>query len=301
MSEYVSRLIGLSLAAFFVVHLALGTGAVLAARRVARAAGRMEPKFAARLLLALRWLPVTLALAAVAGICIPSYLWFEPGETGEEIGPLCLAAAALAMAIWAAALFRGARQVVRSRRCLRAFGAGRAPVMAVAGILRTRLLISPLVVETLDDEQLAAALAHERAHVQSRDNLKRLLLAFTPGLLPGINGFAGVERLWSRLAEWAADDRAVEGDPDRALALAGALVRVARLGSAPVPLASSMIEGGDLEMRVSRLLAPAAPVHFKLRRGVLALAVAMVASIAVLAARPATLESAHALLERLVQ
>jgi len=137
--------------------------------------------------------------------------------------------------------------------------------------------------------------------VTSRDNLKRLLLAFTPGLLPGVNGFGGVERLWARLAEWAADDHSVAGDPDRAIALAAALVRVARLGSVPVPLASSMIEGDDLAARVGRLLAPTPPLQVEVRRDAIAVAMLMLASISALAAQPGTFESVHGLLERLLQ
>lgn len=301
LSEYVGRLIGLSLASFFMVQLVVGLLSCMAARNIAKAACRMEPKLAARLLLALRWAPVTLAFLVVVGVCIPSYLWFEPDETGEELGPLCLAGAVLVLVVWAAAAFRGLGQVLRSRRCIREFETGRAPMMAVAGILRTRLLIAPVVREVLDEEQLAVAVAHERSHVASRDNLKRLLLAFTPGLLPGVYGFASMERLWARLAEWAADDESVAGDPDRALTLATALVRVARLGSAPVPLASSMIEGDDLAARVGRLLAPAAPVRIEVRRDALVAAALALASITLLLTRPGTLESVHELLERLVR
>ena len=55
MSEYVARLFGLSLASFFLVQLVVGLAVCLSARHLADPVCRMEPKFAARLLLALRW------------------------------------------------------------------------------------------------------------------------------------------------------------------------------------------------------------------------------------------------------
>jgi hypothetical protein len=300
-NEYAARLIILCLASFFLVQLGVGLVARLAIPRLASAAIRMDAKSGARLALALRWLPLLLALLVVAGVCIPSYLRFEPGDIGEEIGPVGLAAAVLGLAVWAAAFFRGSRQVVRSRRCIRGFASGRRPVLAVTGILSARVLISPKVVESLDQEQLEAALAHERAHVASHDNLKRLLLAFTPGLLPGISGLASAERLWTRLAEWAADDQAVAGDPGRAVVLATALVRVARLGSVPVPLASSMIEGDDLSARVARLLAPQVPTPLKGWREALAITSITTTVLIVLVAQSGMLESAHQLLERMME
>jgi hypothetical protein len=297
--EYGLRLVGFCLASFFAVQLAAGLLLQLAARRLAHAAERMRPRVAARVLLALRWTPAALGLFVVGGLCIPSYLRFEPGETREELGLVGLTAAVLAAAVLTMSLVHGIRQVIASRRCVREFE--NRPIIAITGFLRPRLLISPVVKEVLSIEQLDAAVGHERAHVAAQDNLKRLLLAFTPGLLPGVNGFAAVERQWVRLTEWAADDDAVAGDPDRALALAAALVRVARLGTVPVPLTSSMLDGDDLARRVDRLLHPAAPV-----RGTGSAALASMAAMAMvvlmgLALRPATLESAHDLLERLVK
>ncbi len=303
MSEYTMRLVCLCLASFFVVQLAAGAAVRLAVPYAARVFRRIRPRLAARALLLLRWIPAAMGLFAVGALCVPSYLRFEPGDTDEEIGLACLIGAGLALAIWIGALVQGLRQVLRSRRCIRNFESGGRPLVALAGILRTRLLISPAVVDALPGEQLDAALCHERAHEAAHDNLKRFLLAFTPGLLPGINGLAAVERQWARFTEWAADDDAVAGDADRALALASALVRVARLGSASVPLASSLLDGDDLSERVGRLLYPAVPEPARRSGSVLAAgaATAGIAALAGLALRPATLESAHELLEHLVR
>ena len=160
MMEYVARLICLSLATYFVVQLASGLAIVMAARSITKAALRLRPRQAVRILLMLRWTPAALGLFVVGAVCIPSYLWFEPAETGEEIGLLCLIAAALALTIWTVAVISGSRQVLRSRRLIREFPQSSAPVMAIAGIRRTRLLISPAVTAALTEEQLDAALCH---------------------------------------------------------------------------------------------------------------------------------------------
>ena len=256
-TEYFARLICLSLAAFFVVHLGGGLAVAAATAMVVRMVGRMRPRIAARILLTLRFLPVAGGLFVVAVLCVPSYLWLEPGEAAEEVGPACLVAAALAVAVWAFAIFRGSGTVLRSQRCINAARDTAKPLVAVAGVLRPRLLLSNVIRQHLSRDQLAAALRHERAHITAWDNGKRLLLAFAPGLIPGVHGFSALERHWSRFTEWAADDDAIRGDADRALALAGALVRVARLGGVAVPLAAGLLDGGDLSERVERLLFPA--------------------------------------------
>jgi Zn-dependent protease with chaperone function len=301
MGDYGLRLACFCLASFFAVQLAAGLFLRLVARWLAPAAERMSPRVAVRVLLAMRCAPMALGLFVMVAVCVPSYLWFEPGDTVEELGAACVAAAVLGAAVLTMSLLHGIRQVITSRRCVREFG--NRPVIAITGFLRPRLFISPIVKEALSAEQLDAAMLHERAHVAAQDNLKRLLLAFTPGLLPGVNGFAAIERRWARLTEWAADDDAVAGDPDRALALAAALVRVARLGAVAAPLTSSILDmdGDDLTQRVDRLLHPVEPVR---RRGsAVAASMAAVVMMALIAfvLRPATLESAHDLLERLVK
>jgi hypothetical protein len=145
------------------------------------------------------------------------------------------------------------------------------------------------------------ALRHEWAHRISHDNLKRLLLLAIPDVLPWLRGLRAIDRAWARLAEWAADDRAVGDDSLRSVALAGALVRVARLGTAPppAPLATSLLaDGSDLAVRVDRLLHPA-PRCDAGRAWVLS-GIGCAAAFTMLALRPETLRAAHRLLELLV-
>src|SRR6185437_807949 len=96
-----------------------------------------------------------------------------------------------------------------------------------------------------------------RAHAESLDNLKRLLLCAAPGILPFAAGFRAIEREWAKLAEWAADDRAAQGDAGQSLTLAEALVRMARIGSLSrcSPLVSPFASAtSDVAERVNRLL-----------------------------------------------
>ena len=282
----------------------------------------MRSRSASRFLLALRLLPASLALFVVAGLCVPSYLWLEPETSAEEVGVGCLSAATLAAVLWLTSTARGMRAIARSvrhsRECERLChlsmvpGArlpvwildSPAPLLAMVGLFHSRLLISSPVMSALTTEQLAAALRHEETHRISRDNLKRLLLLLVPDLLPGFRGFDAIERNWARFTEWAADDAAVEGDAYRSLSLAAALVRVARMGETapPSPLTASFLgDSSEISARVDRLLspAPAAPIP---SRNSAAIAAGLVLTTLCAAAmlHPATLESAHRIIEQLI-
>jgi len=156
-------------------------------------------------------------------------------------------------------------------------------------------VVSRAIRRTLSDEQLDAALRHEQAHRRAFDNFKRLLLAGTPRM----PGFAALERGWSRMSEWAADDEAVSGSARRALCLADALVRVARLGAVPVEI-SFLGDGRDLARRVDRLLHPQTYRRPRRSAFVLAGGAALVIFLAAgVAVHP--LETAHEVMEYLVR
>lgn len=321
---YLSRLICLCLATFFLVHAAAGLVVVLATRRATRFASRLIPLHGARLLLALRLFPAALALFVVAGVCTPSYLYLEPKGEPEEIGPACMAAAALGLAVWSWSITRAVRAARRSSRHLQqcreqsremrlpgertsawVVDSG-SPCVMLAGVFRPHMVISRDVMAALSAEQLSAVVRHERAHGISHDNLKRLLVLTTPGILPFASGFRDLERGWGKLTEWAADDLAAGGKTKRSLSLAAALVRVARLGSTtPVPVLATplMSEGADLSERVDRLLRPA---HHAAKRGdrepILTATAGLLLAVAVIAgiAHPATLHAVHECLEFLV-
>jgi hypothetical protein len=318
---YYVRLIVLCFAAFSVAHTAMWLVVRGFASTSLRIAQTMRPRMAARFLFAVRSAPVGVSLFLVAGFCIPSYVWWEPDISGERVGWLCLAAALLGITVWAVSLVRGGTSIVQTERYLRRWTRENKAadsddllivrdcpaIMAVAGVAHPRLVVSQQVMEALSDEQRAVAIRHEAAHRSSRDNLKKLLLLLTPDVLPFCRGLAPIERAWARFTEWAADDEAVDGSQERALSLATALVRVAKLGVRPAPayVLSSLVDGNeDLKVRIDRLLRkpayaerPLQPLAAFARNA--AVIVACIAGTVLL--WPGSLNGVHRLLERLVQ
>jgi Zn-dependent protease with chaperone function len=301
--SYQWRLVSLSAAVFFLVNLVAGTVVAALSPLAVGWAGRLSPRQAARFSLALRLFPGALAAVVVALVCVPSYVWLEPGSGLEYAGGGCLAAAAMGVALGVSSIVRLCRAATRTRRVVRS----NPPCLALAGMVRPRLLVSNAVLRVLTHEQLAVALAHERAHWTSRDNWKRLLILAAPGVLPFCNGLARLERAWARFAEWAADDAAVAGDECCSLSLAAALVRVARLQSRVpgTPLAIPLLgELPDLRVRVQRLLEPALRIPIAPRRpGVLCsgLCACVGAAMVAVLLNPTTLETTHSILERLME
>lgn len=295
------RLACLSAAVFFLINLAMGAAVMLSSSATMRIAEKCSPRRAASFLLWLRFVPGLFAALLVLAVCVPSYLWLEPGGGTEFVSRWCLAAAALSLGVFASAAVRTIQAAVRSHRFVR-----KEPhsCLALAGIFHPRLIVSRDVIDALTPEQLEAALAHERAHWTSRDNLKRLLLLLAPGLLPFYPGFRRMERAWGRFTEWAADDRAAAGSVSRSLSLASALVQVARLQTSRVELSlttSLMGESPDLATRVARLLRPARqPQPARRSLWPVATAIAMAVAFATLLLQPATLTAAHGLLEYLM-
>lgn len=326
-AAYLFRLACLSLASFFLVNGIAGAATALLSSTAIRIAETMRPRSAARVLFILRMLPSVLAMMVVLGLCVPSYLWLEPQFASERVGLACLLLTALAGMACSHSLIRTARAInasVRLRSEWLRSGLGASlnekeshsavdqqamvvsqtePVLALSGIFRPRMIISRGVLEALSKEQLDVAARHETAHRDSHDNLKRLFLVLSPEFFPCANGFAALEKTWVRFSEWAADDEAVQEDSQRALSLATALLRVARMGAQPrlsILQTSLLPEDQDLSARVDRLLcAEALPIdkasHTSSRPTVQALFLAVCA--AALVGIPVTLSSVHRLLE----
>jgi beta-lactamase regulating signal transducer with metallopeptidase domain len=132
-----------------------------------------------------------------------------------------------------------------------------ASLVAVAGIFRPRIFVAREITETLSQDELRAALAHEMAHVSSFDNLKQLLLKITraPRWLKALHN---VDAEWTDASEIAADHEALAGGTS-VLDLSSALIKVGRL-IRPVtsrePVASHLVPptcGSALENRVTCL------------------------------------------------
>jgi hypothetical protein len=305
--NYTLRLASLSLASFFLVLVVVEAIVAAATGWLIRCASRLDARIAARLLFATRIAPAAVALLAVATLCIPSYLWLEP-IAAEEVGEFCVAAALLSIVLWTKSGLRAGRAMLESRRYLDAFRAGGREVnvagrdalvidanrtTVLAGLIRPCVMISRDVFAALSEDQLEAAVRHETSHAGSHDNWKRLAILLAPDVFPPRR----IERAWRKFSEWAADDAAVAGNRPRAVALAEALVRVARIGSAHRPALTTSLLGGDFSARIDRLLGDA-PRPEPLRWKTPALACAIIAAILF---RPATLEIAHQALEKLTR
>jgi hypothetical protein len=289
-------------------------------------AERMQPRRAARFLFAIRLFPSTIACLLVAALCVPSFIWLEPVDASEGVGFICLAAAAMGAAVWGISLARGLRAIANSAQFLR--GCHRpgkvspvrapdkvspvweiempAPLVALAGVIRPRFVVSSQVLTVLTPGQLELALLHERAHRVSHDNLKRLLVILTPDLIPFVNPWKMIERTWAKFTEWAADDDATGGDSDRSLSLAATLVCVARTGLWQAPLIASLVDHRSADLlaaRVDRLLYPAPPRPDSSRRLtwlVNGSITAIAGAIVLLALNPSVLSFVHAMMERLI-
>jgi Zn-dependent protease with chaperone function len=326
---YIWRLLFLCSGAFFLVHAATGLAVRFAAPAAIRLAQRMRSRNAARFLLAVRLLPVAAATFAVFGLCVPSYLRFEPGATTEEVGLACVFAALLGASVGIFSLARvigaGAATFKFTRKCRKSglelrvpcqsspilVIEGKDPVLAIAGAIHPQIIISRGVLQVLSGEQLDAAIRHELAHRNSADNFKRLLLLFAPEILPFSRAFSVLDHAWVKFSEFAADDCAVGDDVRRSLSLASALVRVARMGAGPrlSSLCTSLISSNsdcansDLFVRVDRLLhAPHPPEEPQRPMPTLAGATVVAAGLllAVLMFMPSALHSVHEILEHLI-
>ncbi|HUZ24302.1 MAG TPA: M56 family metallopeptidase [Streptosporangiaceae bacterium] len=125
--------------------------------------------------------------------------------------------------------------------------------------LHSAIVISAGTLDLLDSAELAAVLAHERAHLRERHDL--VLLPFI-ALLHGFRWSQAARRAHRAVAllvEMHADDRALRQRPARELATA--LLRVGAAGGCRAPsgaLAAFEPElDGEVTARVTRLLRPA--------------------------------------------
>jgi len=120
--------------------------------------------------------------------------------------------------------------------------------------LRSRIVISAGALDLLDQAELAAVLAHERAHLRERHDL--VLLPFT-ALLRAFRWSVVARQAAaavSLLVEMLADDRALRHRPARELATA--LLRVGASGWVHAPAGALAVADGEVAARVTRLLRP---------------------------------------------
>jgi len=261
----------LALTWFCLANLTASLLVAVAARPLARSAGTRMPE----LWFGLRIFAAAIATAFVAAIFLPSYLRYEPRYINEGFDLLLTAVAAITVAAVVAAAARGvlawrsaarrtrawmqtARPIALSGTSIPAYEIDvEAPVLALVGVLRPRLLVTRGLLAALTPEELAASLAHELEHSRAWDNLKRLAMRSTPDILVRSAAMRAIEEQWVIASEHGADRLACDHDPRARCALASALVKVAKLTPRTPPLAepiSTLVGGGDVASRVRRLL-----------------------------------------------
>jgi Zn-dependent protease with chaperone function len=264
--------------------LAINATATLAAAGMARACKHILWKCSARtraeILFVMRISPPVIAIVAIAAFMIPSYLTYEPYATREtvswKLGTLAtISAMGVALATW-----RGVRSWLATRSLLKQWLSASTPInldtinvptfvlehsfpiIAVVGAIRPRLFIAGHVLESLTEEELAAAIAHEYGHLAAQDNFKRSVMRISRAALLLIPCGRWLDRAWSEASESAADEHAAQQSSQVALDLASALVRIARMipkgQRQTLPAAvSGFLIGNDapgVKVRVSRLV-----------------------------------------------
>jgi Zn-dependent protease with chaperone function len=124
--------------------------------------------------------------------------------------------------------------------------------------LRSQIVVSVGTLELLGRGELAALLAHERAHLRHRHDL--VLLPFTAlrRAFPRSATCTDAQRAVALLVEMLADDGALRGRPARELV--SALVRFGTAGACPAPAGALAAGQGEVAARVSRLLQPVRPL-----------------------------------------
>lgn len=193
--------------------------------------------------------------------------------TGREYLSLTLAVAVLALpaAGYVRALLGARRARLRHAGVLRLVGRydpglratvldhARPAVYCLPG-RSSRIVVSSGAVDTLTEAQLAAALAHERAHVSGRHHLlvaaAEAFVAVFPRLPLARHGAVAVPLL----LEMAADDRALRGCTRDALATA-----LYALASGRSPREAFAAGGPSAALRMRRILAPHRAGHPVLR------------------------------------
>ena len=328
--------INIALAALLTINALATLCAVAISRLLKKPLLRRTARTRAEILFTLRIGPPAIALVTLGAFLSPSYLMHEPYATNESV-TFKLAALAFASGIGVAlAVWRGLRSWLATRSLLKQWLATATPVevesigiptfhfphsfpvIAVVGSFRPRLFIADHVLRTLNQEELAAAIAHECGHLAALDNFKRSLLRASRSALLIIPCGRSLDRAWAGASESAADEYAAQESANVAVNLAAALVRIARLiphgNHQLLPTSVSTFLTGDEEpqgvkSRVRRLLELAANessgrTHVSNAAIIrlmpwFVLALIIVVSITI-ESRPQVLASVHSLIEHFV-
>lgn len=272
----------LALAALLIVNAIASVLTAAFWRLVSRFTKNRSGATRARIIFVLQTFPATAALLLVGVFLVPSYLAFEPRQTSETVGVKLGLLALFSVIGIALALWRGIAAWLATKRLVDDWKTHSEtitlenlpvpayrikhpfPVVAVVGVLRPRLFIANQIFDSLNSDELAAVIAHETAHVASRDNLKHWLMRICRDVLVIVPSKRLLDKEWSEAIELAADEEAASGKKDAtALDLAQALIKIARLipkGLKPTMPAGAFLIGGGAESangltrRITRLM-----------------------------------------------
>jgi Zn-dependent protease with chaperone function len=267
---FAARGIAVSISVFVMVYCTLSAAVCIGWPRFLSHSRKKSVRRAADLLFAFRMLPLTVALAVTLLFTVPSFVLLEPRAIDEPVSVVMIAlslcgallvlfgAGNAAIAAWRSSRtvtgwLGGAERVESSAPVPVLRIARKLPAMTAAGILRPKVLMSGAAEFVLTVNELQSALRHELAHVQRRDNLKKLMLRFV-----AFPGMAALEAAWLEATEMAADDAAVS-NAGEALDLAAALIKVSRLGppESHAELTAALVHSpvSAMNARVKRLIA----------------------------------------------
>jgi hypothetical protein len=238
----------------------------LAKRRVNRMSARFRERIYFVAALASHVLALLLCLLVVA----PQYIRGETNPLQERVGVVCVTGALLVAVRYLYGLLRAVRFLLQMRRVHRHdeepvvmaedvtvhICANGYPLLAVAGLFSPRIVLSRHLLDNVafSPRLLEIALAHEKAHVHHRDNLKHFVLA---SLALSDWWMEGSLKRWRYAAEQAADDDAVSGSSSRAILLAETLLVAARTVSSegtPALSLGLLPHEEELDQRIGRLL-----------------------------------------------
>lgn len=271
----------LALAALLTVNAIASLLITVTWRFVSRFTSGWSAATRARFIFILQTFPATAALLVVAVFLVPSYLAFEPRQTvetvGIKLGLLALfSAAGIALAFWRGiAAWLATRRLVGDWRThsetvflenlpIPAYRINHQfPVVAVTGVARPKLFVAHQIFDSLNEDELAAVVAHETAHVAARDNLKHWLMRICRDVLVIVPSNRLLDKEWAEAIELAADEEAGCRKGAAALDLAQALIKIARLvpkGAKPTMPAGAFLIGSEAESgdaltkRITRLM-----------------------------------------------
>jgi Zn-dependent protease with chaperone function len=320
----------LALASFFTLNVCASALTSLLWRMANPLAHSWAARTRAECLFVLRISAPLLSALVVAMLFVPAYVGYEPRSTSEVVSKKLAVLAAISFLGVGFACWRAFRSWMATRRLEKQWTRTAArirlpfidiptfsiahpfPIIAVVGTLRPRLFIAEEVLKSLTEDELAAAIAHERGHLAARDNSKRALLRGCRDLLTILPSGRSLDRAWSESVECAADEHAAQVSSDVALNLASALVRIARMVPVGVrtelPLATFLVgeETRGIKGRVRRLLQiasqePAAVDNTGISRIAPAILLALsITAFAFVASNSQMLRGVHSVVEQVV-